>query len=157
MEEWKTIPGYEGLYEISTDGRVRNLNYYRKKGNVQELKPRLNGGYLKIWLFKKGKGKLFRIHVLLAMTFFGYVLNNHTLLVDHINNNPLDNKLENLQIITNRENSSKDKKGNLPTGVSIIGRKFRARIMIDGTKKHIGTFSTPEEASEAYQKELKNI
>ena len=157
METWKAIPGYEGLYEMNLEGKIRSLNYLGKKGNVQELKPGLNRRYLQFCLGKNGINKRFKLHVLLAMTFLEHIPNGNKLVVDHINNDPLDNRLDNLQIITNRKNLSKDKKRNLPTGVYILRNKFRAQIHINGKNKHIGCFSTPEEASEAYQNQLKKL
>ena len=162
-EIWKPIPDYEGLYEITLEGKVRSLNYLGRKGKIQEMKPGLINEYLGVRLSKEGRRKLFGIHQLLAITFLGHTLNGHTLLVDHINNNPLDNRLDNLQIISNRENTTKDKKRNLPTGVCFIPgegklstKRYQVRIWIEGEKKYIGTFSTPQEASQAYQNALKN-
>ena len=156
MEIWKDIPGYEGLYQITLSGKVRSLNY-RRTGKIKELKFGLNTGYLCVILYKQGKRKLFRFHILVAMTFMGHIPDGHNSIVDHKNNNCQDNNLENLQIITHRKNSSKDIKRNLPTGVSIVRNKYKARIQIKGKNKHLGCFSTPEEASQAYQNELKLI
>ena len=91
------------------------------------------------------------------MTFLNHVPSGHKFVVDHKNNNSLDNRLKNLQIITHRENSTKDRKRNLPTGVSFKGNKYQARIQINGKNKHLGYFLTPEEASNAYQNHLKLI
>jgi hypothetical protein len=155
MEIWKSIPGYEN-YEMTADGRVRSLNYNRTN-KVKEMKPKLNSGYFRLTLSKNKKQRGLYVHVLLAITFLGHVPDGHKFVIDHINNNPLDNRLENLQIITSRENSTKDQKGNLPIGVSIARKKFRARIDIKGKLKCLGAFPTPEEASAAYQKALLNL
>lgn len=157
MEIWKAIPGYEGLYEMTADGRVRSLNYYGKKDKIHEMKQVLNSDYLVVGLYKEGKRKYFGIHVLLAMTFLGHIPDGHTLVVDHINNIQLDNRIENLQIITHRENTSKDTKRNLPTGVYTNRNKFVSKIKIQGKQKCLGSFSTPEQASAAYQKALLTV
>jgi hypothetical protein len=157
MENWKDIPGYEELYQITPSGKVRSLNYYGHTGNIGELKSKLNKGYLKVYLYKCGKGKLLSVHVLLAITFLGHVPNGYKQVVDHKNNNSLDNRLENLQIITQRENSTKDKKRDLPTGVYRKGSKLRSWIFINGRKKYLGYYQTQEEASAAYQKALIEI
>ena len=158
MEIWKDIPGYEGLYQITLSGKVRSLNYWGKKDKIHEIKPGLYAGYLKLNLSKEGKRKHFGIHLLLAMTFMGHVPCGMDLIVDHINNNPLDNRLENLQIITQRENSSKDKKRNLPTGVirtpNSKKNPYQSLIKIKGKITRLGCFPTQEQASAAYQKAL---
>ena len=98
MEIWKDIPGYEGLYQITLSGKVRSLNYNRT-GKIQELKQILNRGYLQVNLSKKSKIRSFQIQVLLAMTFLNHVPSGHKFVVDHKNNNSLDNRLKNLQIM----------------------------------------------------------
>jgi hypothetical protein len=158
METWKAIPGWEN-YEINLDRKVRSLNY-RMTGKIQELKQILDNGYLQVNLSKKGKIKTFKIQVLMAMTFLGHVPEGHNFVVDHKNNNPLDNRLKNLQIITNRENCTKDKKRDLPTGVGFLPKRkksYNSRININGKLVCLGYYKTPEEASEAYQNQLKNL
>lgn len=91
MEEiWKSIVGYEGLYEVSNLGRVRNC----QTGWV--LKPRKNHkGYLIVDLSKNGVMKHYRVHRLVATAF----LPNPDGLpeVNHINEDKTDNRVENLE------------------------------------------------------------
>lgn len=62
---WKPIVGFEGLYEVSSDGRVRSVFRYKK-----ELKPMIsNSGYERVDLFKNKKRKQFSIHRLVADAF----------------------------------------------------------------------------------------
>lgn len=98
MEEFRDIIGYEGLYQVSNLGRVKSLR--RNKF----LSPSKEHGYLKTSLCKDGKQRKFAIHQLIAMAFLGHVPCGHKLVVDHINDDKLDNRLENLQVITNKEN-----------------------------------------------------
>jgi hypothetical protein len=161
MEIWKDIPGYEGLYEMSVCGKVKSLNY-RRTGKIHDLKcVKHNSGYYYVNLVNnKGIKKVFFIHQLMGMSFLGFTPNRHELVVDHINNKKTDNRLENLQIITHRENCTKDKKRNLPTGVGFLPKRkksYNSRIRINGKRVSLGYFLTPEEASEAYQKHLKLI
>ena len=74
--------------------------------------------------------------------------------IDHINRNKLDNRFENLRIITSRENSynrTKSKNSNNTyKGVKKSGNKFSACISKDGVKREIGGFDTEEDAARAY-------
>ncbi|WP_163258390.1 HNH endonuclease [Bacillus paranthracis] len=83
-----------------------------------------------------------------------YILGVHNedpnILVDHINGNPLDNRKENLRTCTHLQNlANKKSKG---CYWDKYNQKWRARIGIDGKLKSLGSFNTPEEAQEVYQK-----
>jgi uncharacterized protein YebE (UPF0316 family) len=95
------------------------------------------------------------------MAFLGHKPDGtHKLVVDHINNNTLDNRIENLQLITQRENASKyfltKKKSSQYTGVFWHKQinKWQAQIGIDGKRIHLGIFNHEHEAHLAYQKAL---
>ena len=96
----KDIKGYEGLYAITSCGRV--WSYQRKKF----LTPYTDGnGYLKIKLSKDGKRNQYRIHRLVAEA---YIPNPDNLPdVDHIDNDRTHNYLNNLQWITHKDNVRK--------------------------------------------------
>lgn len=112
MEEvWKDIKGYEGLYQISTNGRVKSLLKVTKFGNrlkVNEemiLKPALGKrGYYVVSLNHNGKSKTFTIHRLIAEAFIPNPLNKK--FIDHINTIKTDNRIENLRWVTSKENSN---------------------------------------------------
>jgi hypothetical protein len=156
---WAPIPGFP-RYEVSTEGEVRSLNYNRT-GKVKTMRPRMLKEYLVVKFSIKSKYKVFRVHQLVAMAFLGHVPNGNGLEVDHIDNNKLNNRLENLQILTTRANITKSaaQKRDLPTGVTYDKARnmFRARIAINGKQKFLGRYKTAEEASEVYQKTLKEI
>ena len=64
MEEWVDIPGYEGLYQITRDGKIRNVtNGNKLLGNVN------SHGYVVVSLTKNGRKKDCKVHRLLALTF----------------------------------------------------------------------------------------
>ena len=106
MENWKDIKGYEGIYQVSDLGRVKSLRY----GNI--LNPYINStGYKVVNLSENTKRVTKKVHSLVAECFLNHTPNGYKLVVDHINNVKTDNSLNNLQIITHRENCSKDKKG----------------------------------------------
>ena len=96
----KDIKGYEGIYGITSCGKVWS---YR---NECFLKPWDNQkGYLIVKLFKDGKGKNYKIHRLVAEA---YIPNPDNLpQVDHIDNDKTHNYVNNLQWITNRDNVRK--------------------------------------------------
>jgi len=162
-EIWREIPGYEGYYEVSDQGRVRSLD--RKVGNRllkgKYLKPGLNNSYKDVNLSLNNKRKTFRVHQLVAMAFLNHKPDGTMkVCVDHLNNIKTDNRLENLQLISNRENTSKDRKGSSKyTGVSRFNltNKWESSIRINGKKKHLGLFESELEASQYYQDALKSI
>lgn len=156
-EEWRDIPDYDN-YQVSNLGRVKSLNY-RRSGNEKLMSLSVNNrGYFQITL-RNGLGKkTFMVHKLVAIVFLNHTPNGRIDIVDHIDNNPLNNRADNLQVVTQRINTSKDKNGTSKyTGVS--KKKDRnlwvAQISIKDKKYHIGYFKTELEAHEAYkQKEL---
>ena len=154
MEIFKDIPGYEGIYQVSDLGRVKSLRFNKEK----ILKPTVGShGYYTVGLCK-GKRKTISVHQLVAMTFLNHKPDGTTkVVVDHIDNNPLNNRLYNLQLVTNRENTSKNRNGTSKyTGVCWSKRdnKWRSEIRINGKKKHLGRFNCELAAAAAYQKEL---
>lgn len=107
LEEWKSIRGYEGEYEISTTGKVRSLprNYIHGIITIPTLrKPEFSGGYNRITLFKNGKRNRRPIHVLVAETFIPNPYNKPC--VNHLNEIKTDNRVGNLAWCTHKENSN---------------------------------------------------
>jgi hypothetical protein len=168
LEVWKDIPEYEGLYQISNLGRVKSLSryinrpiggYYTKE---RILKNRKNScGYYLMQLFKDGNMKNILIHQLVAIAFLNHKPNGHELVIDHINDNKLDNRVENLQIVTQRFNTRKTQ-GNSSSrykGVSWCKtiNRWKVVIFINGKSKYLGVFKCELAASYAYQKALKEL
>ena len=103
-EIWKSIKGYEGLYEISSLGRVKNLNY-KGSGKEKILKnTECSNGYLRVGLIKNGKTKMFRVHRLVAEAFIPNPEGKPC--IDHINTIRNDNRIENLRWVTYEENNN---------------------------------------------------
>ena len=155
-EEFRSISGYEGLYEVSNFGNVKSLT------NDKILKPCLGSrGYYMVRVYKDNKGNTMSIHILVAMAFLGHKPDGYKIVVDHIDNNKLNNHVSNLQLISNRENTSKDKKNGTSkyTGVTWYNasNKWLAQIAINSKKKNLGLFETEDEAHETYQKALKML
>jgi hypothetical protein len=169
QEEWRDIPNYEGFYQASDLGRIKSLSryvknawgyYWTKEIILTQCNYNSKKMYLGLNLHKEGDCKKFMPHVLVAMTFLGHVPDGkNTIVVDHINNNSLDNRLCNLQVITQRKNASKDRKGSSQyTGVQIDKRtnKWTSRIRIGKQRIALGTFVNEKDASDAYQLALNN-
>lgn len=102
MEEeiWKDVKGYEGIYKISSLGRIAKMDNGQ---NAKILRPFLTSrGYLQTCLVKNTTYKVYLIHRLVALNF---ILNPEDKpQVNHINGNKLDNRLENLEWCTAKYN-----------------------------------------------------
>lgn len=101
MEEiWGDIPGYEGYYQASNLGNIKSLpKKYKPLGKI--LKPQQRNNYLSVCLSKNGKSKSQNVHRIIMKTFKG----ESDLTVNHIDGNKHNNKLENLEYCTPRDNS----------------------------------------------------
>ena len=100
-EIWKEINEYPN-YMVSNMGRVKSLNY-NHTGREKILKQRLfNRGYLYVGLWKNGKQKYFSVHRLEYEAFYGEIPKG--MQVNHINEIKTDNRLENLNLMTPKEN-----------------------------------------------------
>lgn len=98
QEIWKAVPGYEGLYEVSDQGRVRNA-----KGHVLSPNKMLNG-YLCVHLYTHGRHTRSpkTIHKLVATAFL--TKPEDTTQINHKNFNRQDNRVENLEWVTTHQN-----------------------------------------------------
>ena len=95
---WKDIKGFDN-YEVSTDGQVRN----KKSGLI--LKGLYHsGGYLKVGLYINGKSTTKFIHRLVAQAFIPNLDNKSD--VNHINEIKTDNRVQNLEWMTSKENNN---------------------------------------------------
>ncbi len=158
MEIWKDITGYEGIYQISSYGRVKNIK--RNKGLIRKLC--LNGrGYCHITLSNKNVFSTKTIHQLVAIAFLNHTKCGYKLVVNHKDFNKLNNHVDNLEIVTQRENANHKhiKSSSIYTGVSWnkLAKKWTSHIFIDKKLNHLGYFTDELEASNAYQKKLKEI
>ena len=169
-EIYKSIKRYEGLYEVSNLGNVKSLR--RKVVNTAKsfrivnekiLKPSIQGKvYLAVGL-SKGIVKNTYVHKLVAMAFLNHTPNGLTMVIDHINNDKHDNRVTNLQVISQRQNTSKNTKKSRYsnyTGVSKLNGgegKFVAQIGINKKSVHLGSFENEYDAHLAYQKALKTL
>jgi len=154
-EIYKDIPGYNGMYQISNIGNVKSKKFLKER----ILKNRESSTeYLCVSLCIDSKCKQYCIHTLMAITFLNHIPNGYNIVVDHKDNNRRNNNLDNLQLITQRLNSSKNKtnKTSQYTGVSWSKQNLRwvAQAHANGGQKHIGYFKKEYEAHLAYQKKI---
>lgn len=169
MEEvWRDIPDFEGYYQVSNLGRVRSLDRVvkTKDGLLRNIKGVIlkygfnDKGYKLVNFTKDSKGKTYPVHKLVAICFLGHKPNGMIELIDHIDEDKTNNRVDNLQIVNNRFNKNKS----LSIKYKYIGvRKIKNcitysyRIRNDKIREYKGGFKTKEAAAEAYQKRLNEI
>lgn len=130
-EIWKAIPGFEGLYEVSDQGRVRSLDRvvaccgptkgsYLSKKKGRMLRPgRMPSGHLSVVLGRDAGS--FCVHVLVLLAFRGPCPVG--LEVRHRNGVPSDNRLLNLEYATRTRNSQDKKHHNGARGYKLSPRQ----------------------------------
>ena len=110
-EEWRAIPNWES-YEVSNMGRIRSVDrviYEKPTNKVRHLKGKMlklrydQHGYIQAQLKHNGKHKLLKVHRAVAMAFIPNPLNKPC--VNHLDNNPANNTVDNLEWCTLKENS----------------------------------------------------
>ena len=162
-EQFKSIKGYEGLYEISNLGNIKSLSREIKysagktiKIKERMLKPTLRtDGYLSIGLHQNNIGKTHQIHRLVYISFNGDIPKK--LQIDHINDNRSDNRLSNLRLLTHRLNTARGfRHRGLPTGVIYHKQagKYQSQINIDKKYYYLGLYDSVDTAKEAYDNKL---
>ena len=108
-DKWKDIKGYESLYQVSNNGKVRN----KKTGKI--LKAGISGGYYMVALSKNNRAHSYTVHKL--------VMENHNRnpredeVINHIDSNKLNNNIDNLEYVTQKENVRKAWESGLCEGV----------------------------------------
>ena len=110
MCKWTDIKGYDGIYQISDNGKVKSLNRkekysgFKRERKERNLKQIIRSKYLSVNLCIGGKTKILSVHRLVALAFVQNPENKPE--VDHIDGNKLNNHSANLRWVTSKENSN---------------------------------------------------
>lgn len=100
IEIWKYIPGYENIYQVSNLGRVKS--FYRKKKILKNINKKFD--YKTVFLHKNKISKSYLVHRLVALTFLPNKEKKPD--VNHKDNNPSNNRVDNLEWCTEKENTA---------------------------------------------------
>ena len=164
MEIWKDIKGYEGLYQVSNLGNVKRLSVLKLNGRYYSMckekliKTVVGNGYKQLTLYLNGEKSTKKVHQLVAIAFLNHIPNGMDLVVNHKDFNRLNNHIDNLEIVTSRENSNKK---HLKSTSKYVGvhwhkatNKWASSIEIKNKVKHLGVFTNEYDAHLAYKKAL---
>ncbi len=128
QEEWRDIPGYEGLYQVSDQGRVRRLagSFRCAQDRILKTGPR-SDGYVGVNLYSEHHRQCtFLVHALVARVFLGPRPENAD--INHIDANKANNSAANLEYCSRRRNIEHSVQMGLnPTGE----RNGQARLTAD--------------------------
>jgi len=157
-EIWKDVTNYEGHYKVSNLGRVKSIKFSKER--ILKHSSSSNE-YLIVVLCKDNKTAIKKIHQLVVIAFLNHIPCGLKLVVNHKNFIRTDNRLENLEIVTQRENANQK---HLPssskyTGVCCckVSKKWISQITIKNKVKNLGYFNNEIDAHNAYQNELKKL
>lgn len=131
QEIWKDVVGHEGFYQVSNIGRVKSLprtvNNKFYEGKILSTKNNNAKQYEKTSLHNNGKTKYYKVHQLVARAFIPNPENKRE--VNHIDGNKHNNKVENLEWVTSKEN----KEHNHTLGLVRIGERHQNSILNEET------------------------
>lgn len=171
-ETWKAVKGYEGLYEVSNFGNVRSIErtVNVKRGNAvwqMTVKPKVlkpqerQHGYLGVFLYGKGGNsrgfRQFSVHRLVAEAFIENPRGCEE--VNHIDENKQNNRADNLEWVTRKENirhgtgierSAKNR-------IGCYSKRHRAIEQYDNEMNSLGTFQTAYDAERKLGLDHRNI
>ena len=145
----KAIEGFNRKYSVTKEGEI-----FSHISNKYLKQRKDHGGYFGVSLYLGKKQYSRTVHSLVALAFLGPRPEN--LVVDHIDGDRSNNSADNLQYITIRENAqkgelTKNRINDLPMGVYIDSKKYRAQKRFGQKLYSLGAFDDPQDAFLAYQ------
>lgn len=150
-EEWRDIKGYEGKYQISNLGRVRSIR-------IRAFTEKENG-YRYVTLNKDGINRNFFIHRLVAEAFLGGIPTGYV--VNHIDYDRANNCLDNLEIITQKENVwhsiHRMRKPRPDKNPNRYIRYRKGSYEVTVNRKYLGRYKTIEEARKVRDEYIEKI
>lgn len=140
MEQWKEIVNFEGLYEISSFGKVRRIHKDPRSSKYKELAQDTSRGYKKVTLYKNGKGYKKQVHRLVAEAFLPNP--NNLEQVNHKDEDKSNNNVNNLEWCSGIYNV------NYGTGIiRQVAKRSKKVIQLDLNNDVIAEFNSTQEAS----------
>lgn len=100
-EVWKDVKGYEGLYQVSSEGRVVSNKRPGTSGGMKKLTENQDG-YLRVKLCKDSDNRRYMVHRLVYEAFVGPIPDG--LEINHIDENKKNNSIQNLEAVSHLEN-----------------------------------------------------
>jgi hypothetical protein len=136
---------FESLFGYHVDGYLVRL--YDSGNQFKHVGWKNSSGYLQTEVF----GKAYMVHQIIWILHHGPIPEG--LMIDHIDRNPLNNRIENLRLATTSENkiNTKVPKNNTTGYKGVLATpsgKYQARLGYKGKKLYLGLFETREEAAE---------
>lgn len=128
-EVWKDIEGYEGLYQVSTLGRVKSLA--RERVSKDKILKSSGVRYKLVCLYKSGIVKYVKVHRLVANAFISNPENKPQ--VNHKDGNKFNNSVSNLEWATSKENCIHA----VQTGLSVVPKGEKSHLFGIGTRSKI--------------------
>jgi hypothetical protein len=155
-EVWRDVVGYEGLYQISSYGRVMCMpklcggehNHFYSKKKIMKMKPN-NNGYLQANLCNDKRVKRISVHRLVAMAFIPREEGKDC--VDHINAVKIDNRVENLRWCTHHENDT------FPIAIENKRKATKLKITDEWRKRQSRAMKKYYESEESHKKNSQNM
>jgi hypothetical protein len=169
MEIWKDIKNFEGRYQVSNTGKVRSLDRVIVCSNHKERcfkgcilsTTNKKSKYKSITLTEPGYRRTNFCHVLVASHFIDDIPKGMS--VNHKDSNTLNNHVDNLEIVSIRDNTrhAMNKKDTSSRHIGVYWdkkpRKWKASIHINGSGKNLGRFKHEEDAKKAVDAFIKKM